>query len=74
MWSGRSVTPNDTHYEIAKAFLEQDFPLVCDKPLALTVEQAEELARIAKERNLPFAVTHDRKDSAFTPSGHLPMP
>ena len=52
------VTPNDTHYEIAKAFLEQDFPLVCDKPLALTVEQAEELARIAKERNLPFAVTY----------------
>ena len=52
------VTPNDTHYEIAKAVLEQDFPLVCDKPLALTVEQAEELARIAKERNLPFAVTY----------------
>jgi len=52
------VTPNDSHYEIAKAFLEQDIHIVCDKPLTYTLEQGEELARIAKERNLLFAVTY----------------
>ncbi|MCQ5128463.1 Gfo/Idh/MocA family oxidoreductase [Butyricicoccus faecihominis] len=52
------VTPNDTHYEIAKAFMEQNIHIVCDKPLAFTVEEGEELARIAKERNLLFGVTY----------------
>ena len=33
----------------AKAFLEAGFHVVCDKPLALTLEQAEELARDCRE-------------------------
>lgn len=52
------VTPNDTHYEIAKLFLQKGFPLVCDKPLALTVEEAEELEQLAEENGLLFAVTY----------------
>jgi predicted dehydrogenase len=52
------VTPNDTHYEIAKAFLEQDINVVCDKPLAMTIEQGEELAKITKEKGLHFGVTY----------------
>ncbi len=39
------VTPNDAHFAPAKAFLEAGFHVVCDKPLAFTLEQAEELAR-----------------------------
>ena len=39
------MTANDTHYEIAKCFLEHDIHVICDKPLALRTEEAEELAR-----------------------------
>ena len=52
------VTPNDTHYEIAKLFLEKGFHIVCDKPLALTVEESEELEALAKKNDLLFAVTY----------------
>ena len=35
------MTANDTHYEIAKCFLEHDIHVICDKPLALRTEEAE---------------------------------
>lgn len=53
------VTPNDTHYEIAKAFVDAGFHVVCDKPLVHTSEQAEDLVRaVARERSV-FAVTYN---------------
>ncbi len=52
------ATPNDTHYEIAKTFLEHNINVSCDKPVTSTLEQAEELQQIAKERNLCFGVTY----------------
>ena len=52
------TTPNDTHYEIAKAFLEQGIHVVCEKPLCFEVREAEELAALARERDLIFAVTY----------------
>ena len=52
------ATPNDTHYEIAMAFMANGIHIMCDKPLALTVEQAEELERTAKEKGLLFGVTY----------------
>lgn len=52
------VTPNNTHYEIAKLFLQKGFHIVCDKPLALTIEEAEELEALAKEKDRLFAVTY----------------
>ncbi len=51
-------TPNYAHYDIAKAFMEQNIHIICDKPLALTLEQGEELTKIAKERYLLFCVTY----------------
>src|SRR4029077_1802435 len=53
------VTPNDAHFAPAKAFLEGRFPVVCDKPLALTLEQAEELARVVEKTGRVFALTHN---------------
>jgi predicted dehydrogenase len=53
------VTPNDAHFAPAKAFLEAGFHVVCDKPLALTLEQAEELARIVDKTGRVFALTHN---------------
>ncbi|MGI6668997.1 MAG: Gfo/Idh/MocA family protein [Acetivibrionales bacterium] len=51
-------TPNHVHYEIAKAFLEAGVNVMCEKPLTFTVEEAEELAAIVKEKNLLFAVNY----------------
>ena len=53
------VTPNFLHYDIAKEFLLHDIHVVCDKPLTIELEEAEELSRIAKERNLLFCVTYN---------------
>ena len=52
------VTPNASHYPAAKAFMEHGIHVMCDKPLAMTVEQAEELVRIAEERDLLFGVSY----------------
>ena len=52
------VTPNNTHYEIAKAFLEAGIHVACDKPLVTTAEEAEELKKIADEKGLLFMVTY----------------
>lgn len=52
------VTPNVSHYPICKAFLEAGICVSCDKPLCLTVEQAEELCRLAEEKELLFLVTY----------------
>ena len=53
------VTPNDAHFEPAKAFLEAGIHVVCDKPLALTLDQAEELARVVDRTGCVFALTHN---------------
>ena len=53
------VTPNHLHHPVAKAFLEAGFHVVCDKPLATSVADAEELCRLAAERDRVFCVTHN---------------
>jgi predicted dehydrogenase len=53
------VTPNNVHFGPAKAALERGFHVICDKPLAITVEEAEELERIVAQSKLRFCVTHN---------------
>lgn len=52
------VTPNDTHYPMARRFLENGINVVCDKPLTHTSAQALELEQLAVERDLAFCVTY----------------
>jgi predicted dehydrogenase len=52
------VTPNGSHHAAAKAFLSRGIHVVCDKPLTLEVEEAEELAALARENDLLFCVTY----------------
>jgi predicted dehydrogenase len=40
------ATPNHTHFDIARAFAEAGFNVMCDKPMTFDLAQAEELARI----------------------------
>ena len=53
------ATPNHTHFEIAKAFAEAGFNVMCDKPLTFDLAQAEELAKIVQKTGVVFAVTHN---------------
>ncbi len=54
-------TTNETHYEIAKAALEAGLDVFCEKPLSLSVGEADELGRIARRRRrilgVPFTYT-----------------
>lgn len=52
------VTPNALHFATAKKLLENNFHLVCEKPMTLTVEEAEELERLVEVNKLTFALTH----------------
>ncbi|MBN2319213.1 MAG: Gfo/Idh/MocA family oxidoreductase [Acidobacteria bacterium] len=52
------VTPNNSHYPIARLALENGFHVVCDKPLATSIKQARELGALAKKKDLLFAVTY----------------
>ncbi len=52
------VTPNFVHFEPAKACLEAGLPVFCEKPITLTVDEAEELQRIVQEKDLPFILGH----------------
>jgi predicted dehydrogenase len=53
------VTQNDAHFAPARAFLDAGFHVVCEKPLALTLQEAEELARLVEKSALVFALTHN---------------
>jgi len=53
------ATPNHMHFPVAKAAVEAGFHVVCDKPLTLTLAEAEALAEVVKRSNVVFAVTHN---------------
>jgi predicted dehydrogenase len=53
------VTPNNSHYAIAKGCLEHGLHVICDKPLTTDLGQAQELAELAKKTGLVFGLTHN---------------
>src|SRR5216683_1694943 len=53
------ATPNHTHFEIAKAFAEAGFNVMCDKPMTFDLAQAEELARVIQKSGVVFGLTHN---------------
>lgn len=52
-------TPNHTHFPIAKAFLEAGFHVMCEKPMTLTVKEAEELQDVVKKTRKVFGLMHN---------------
>jgi predicted dehydrogenase len=52
------ATPNATHYEITKAFLEAGFHVLCEKPMTMTVEQGEDIVRTARAAGRICAVNY----------------
>lgn len=53
------VTPNHLHHPIAKAFLEVGINVICDKPMTMNSEEAQELIDISETSDLIFAVTYN---------------
>jgi len=53
------ATPNHMHHPVAKAAVEAGFHVVCDKPLTLTLAEAEDLARTVAASKGVFVVTHN---------------
>ena len=53
------ATPNHMHFPVARAALAAGFHVVCDKPLTLTLAEAEELAELVGRSQSVFAVTHN---------------
>ena len=52
------ATPNSTHFEISKAFLEAGFNVLCEKPMTMTVEEGEEIVRVARASGKICAVNY----------------
>ncbi|MFL2628845.1 MAG: Gfo/Idh/MocA family protein [Candidatus Marisimplicoccus sp.] len=52
------LTPNFLHYPMAKKLLENNFNVICEKPMTTTFEEAIDLENIYKSKNLTFAVTY----------------
>ncbi|KZD01208.1 MULTISPECIES: Gfo/Idh/MocA family oxidoreductase [unclassified Thalassospira] len=53
------VTPNHLHFPAAMAMLNAGIHVICDKPLCMTVDEAEKIAAKVKETGLLFALTHN---------------
>ena len=52
-------TPNVTHYQMAKDSLLAGKHVLCEKPLSVSAEEAQELVRLARERSLRNCVCHN---------------
>jgi predicted dehydrogenase len=53
------VTPNHVHHAPTKLALENGFHVVCDKPITLNIEEAEEIAALVEKTGLLFCLTHN---------------
>ncbi|RKT01148.1 Gfo/Idh/MocA family oxidoreductase [Chryseobacterium defluvii] len=54
-------TPVQTHFEYAKMALEAGKSIIVEKPFTVDVSQAEELVRLAEEKNLFISVYQNRR-------------
>jgi len=52
------LTPNFLHFPMAKQLLENDFHVICEKPLTTTYEEAKILEELREKSKKVFAVTY----------------
>ncbi len=61
-------TPPNTHREIVSVLLQAGIPVLCEKPLAHNLQDAEELAGLAAQTGLPAYVAYCHR---FNPAARL---
>jgi predicted dehydrogenase len=60
-------TPDHTHFEVARAVLESEprvRALICEKPLTVSLGEAEQIADLASSRGILLAVNYNRRYAA----------
>lgn len=57
------VTPNQTHAEMAIAAAEAGKHVICEKPLAMTVEQAKQMVEAVKRNGVVHMISHNYRFS-----------
>ncbi len=56
-----SATPESTHHPLAKAALEAGKHVLLEKPIALTLEEADELIDISEAKGLKFTIGYSQR-------------
>lgn len=56
-----SATPETAHYPMTKAALEAGKHVLLEKPMAITLDEADELIEIAESRNLKFTIGYSQR-------------
>jgi len=56
-----SATPEDLHYPMTKAALQAGKHVLLEKPIALTLDEADELIELADTRGLKFTVGYSQR-------------
>ncbi len=56
-----SATPETTHYPMAKAALEAGLHVLLEKPIALALEEADELIDLANKGGLKFTIGYSQR-------------
>jgi predicted dehydrogenase len=59
-----SATPENLHFPMAKEFLEAGKHVFLEKPIAVTLAEADELIAISKKKNLKFTVGYSQRFNA----------
>lgn len=55
------ATPNKSHVKLADSAIRAGIPVVVDKPLAASVDQAKALIELANEKSVPLTVFQNRR-------------
>src|SRR5678815_2557868 len=56
-----SATPENLHYPIAKEFLEAGKHVFLEKPIAVTLEEADELIKLSRQKKLKFTIGYSQR-------------
>src|SRR6185503_21215578 len=56
-----SATPESTHYPIARDSLNAGKHVFLEKPIAMSLKEADELIALAKGRNLKFTIGYSQR-------------
>jgi predicted dehydrogenase len=56
-----SATPENLHFPMAKEFLEAGKHVFLEKPIAVTLAEADELIKLAKQKSLKFTIGYSQR-------------
>lgn len=55
------TAPNDVHFSLAQLCLKNNLHVIVEKPITVTLAEAEQLAALAEEKSLVLSVFHNRR-------------